>query len=167
VRVNGGRKELDTRSGVVPGLVIQASREATDDSDRATGQTGNVVPDGARQMAGVVAGEQSLQSRAVESAEKRIFPDFFPTTPLAVSGEVLQMLRFGMHDVEMGRQECENRILRAGRQSAAKLVFRLDSLPLTVSKSRLHRNALSGAPDVSRQSCLSIPSGRGSRATFG
>jgi hypothetical protein len=145
VFVIGDRKDLDTSSRVVPGLMTQASREATHDSDRATGQTGNVVSDGARQMAGVVAGQQSLQSRAVESAEKRVFPDFFPTTPLAVSGEVLQMLRFGMHDVEMGRQECKNGILRAGRQSDAKFVFRLDSVPLAVSNSRLHRNALSGA----------------------
>jgi hypothetical protein len=74
-------------------------------------------------MAGVVAGQQSFQSRAVEPAEKRAIPDFLPTAPLAVSSEVLQMLRLGMHDVEMGRQECENGILRARRQSPAKLVF--------------------------------------------
>jgi hypothetical protein len=74
-------------------------------------------------MAGVVAGQQSLQSRAVEQAEKRAIPDFFPTTPLGVSGEVLQMLRLGMHDVEMGRPGRENGVLRTGRQSPAKLVF--------------------------------------------
>jgi len=79
-----------------------------------------VVPHGTRQMAGVVAGQQSLQSRAVESAEKRAIPDFFPTTPLAVPSEVFQMLWFGMHDVEMGKPGHENRILRAGWESVDK-----------------------------------------------
>jgi hypothetical protein len=71
-------------------------------------------------MAGVVAGQQSLQSRAVESAEKRDIPDLFSAAPLAVPGEVFQMLWFGMHDVEMGKPGHENRILRAGRESLAK-----------------------------------------------
>jgi len=84
-----------------------------------------VVPDGAGTMAVHLASQQSLQSRSLEPAEKRCVSDFLPTPTLAVPGEVLQMLRFGMHDVEMGGQECENRILRAGRQSAAKPVFRL------------------------------------------
>src|SRR5262249_50082029 len=50
--------------------------------------------------------------------------------PLGVSGEVLQMLRLGMHDVEMGGPGRENGVLRVGRQSAAKLVFGLVLCPL-------------------------------------
>jgi hypothetical protein len=49
-----------------------------------------------------VAGQQPLQSGAVESGEKRAIQDFFPTPPLAGSGEVFQMLRLGLHDVEVG-----------------------------------------------------------------
>jgi hypothetical protein len=61
-----------------------------------------VVPDGPDQMDERVAGQQSLQSGAVVSAEKRAIQDVFPTNPLAVSGEVLQMLGLRMHDVEVG-----------------------------------------------------------------
>jgi hypothetical protein len=53
-------------------------------------------------MDGRVASQQSLQSRSLESAEKRGIPDFFPAHPLARSGEVLQMLWLRMHDVEVG-----------------------------------------------------------------
>ncbi len=49
-----------------------------------------------------VAGQQSLQSGAVESGEKRAIQDVFPTPPLAGSGEVFQMLGLRMHDVEVG-----------------------------------------------------------------
>jgi hypothetical protein len=82
-----------------------------------------VVPDGTDKMDGRVASQQSLQCWSLESAEKCSIPDFFPTTPLAVSGEVLQMLRLGMYDVEMGRPGGANRLLRAGRQSLAEFVF--------------------------------------------
>jgi hypothetical protein len=61
-----------------------------------------VVPDGARQMDERMAGQQSLQSRAVESGEKRAIQDIIPTPPLAGSGEVFQMLGLRMHDVEVG-----------------------------------------------------------------
>jgi hypothetical protein len=70
-----------------------------------------------------VAGQQSLQSWSVEPAEKRTISDFLPTAPLAVSGEVLQMLRLRMHDVEVGRPGRENGLLRVGGQSLAELVF--------------------------------------------
>jgi hypothetical protein len=49
-----------------------------------------------------VAGQQSLQSGAVESSEKRIIQDFFPAPALAGSSEVFQMLGLRMHDVEVG-----------------------------------------------------------------
>jgi len=74
-------------------------------------------------MAVDVASQQSVQSWSLEPAEKRIFPDVLPATPLAVSGEVLQMLRLGMYDVEVGGSGREDGLLRAGRQSHAKLVF--------------------------------------------
>src|SRR5258708_5179804 len=81
-------------------------------------------------MAEGVASQQSLQSRSVEPAEKRTVSDLLPTTPLALSGEVLQMLRLRMHDVEMGRPGGENGLLRVSRQSHAELVFRLMCPPL-------------------------------------
>jgi hypothetical protein len=49
-----------------------------------------------------VAGQQSLQSGAVESGEKRTIQDFFPASPLAGTGQVFQMLGLRMHDVEVG-----------------------------------------------------------------
>jgi len=49
-----------------------------------------------------VAGQQSFQSRTVESGEKRAISDFFPTSSLAGSGEVFQMLGLRVHDVEVG-----------------------------------------------------------------
>jgi hypothetical protein len=61
-----------------------------------------VVPDGPDQMAGIVAGQQSLQSGSLEPAEKRSVSDFLSTNPLALSGEVFQMLGLRMHDVEVG-----------------------------------------------------------------
>jgi hypothetical protein len=145
---------------------LKASREATHDSDRAAGQTIDVVPDGTRQMAGVVAGQQSLQSRAVESAEKRTIPDFFPAAPLAASGEVLSMFRLGMHDVEMGRQECENGILRLGRQSTAKFVFRLVFLSSRRAAAHFIRHT-PGGPYVSRSNSWSTSPDRGAGASFG
>ena len=78
------------------------SREAHHDTDGTAGQTVDVVPDGPDQMDERVAGQQSLQSGAVESGEKRAVQDVFPTPPLAGSGEVFQMLGLRMHDVEVG-----------------------------------------------------------------
>jgi hypothetical protein len=115
--------------GLFQSILTQASREATHDSDRAAGQTVDVVPDGTGQMAEGVASQQSLQSWSLEPVEKRTVSDFLPTNPLALSGEVLPMLRLGMHDVEMGRPGGENGLLRVSRQSPAELVFRLMSPP--------------------------------------
>ena len=47
------------------------SREATHDTNGTAGQTDDVVPDGPDQVDERVAGQQSLQSGAVESGEKR------------------------------------------------------------------------------------------------
>src|SRR5258708_22446425 len=80
-------------------------------------------------MAEGVASQQSLQSWSVQPAEKRRVSDFLPTSQLAVSGEVLQMLRLGMHDVAMGRPGGQNGLLRVSWQSPAELVFRLMSPP--------------------------------------
>jgi hypothetical protein len=49
-----------------------------------------------------VAGQQSIQSGAVESGEKRAVQDFFPAPSLAGPSEVFQMLGLRMHDVEVG-----------------------------------------------------------------
>src|SRR5712691_1015194 len=127
-------RTLDTCSRVVQSVLTQVSREATHDSDRAAGQTVDVVPDGTGQMAEGVASQQSLQSWSVEPAEKRAISDFLPANPLAVSGEVLQMLRLGMHDVEMVRPGGENGLLRVSRQSPAELVFRLMCPPLVACR---------------------------------
>jgi len=93
-----------------------------------------VVPDGAGKVDERVAGQQSLQSWSLEPAEKRGISDFLPTTPLAVPGEVLQMFRLGMHDVEVGGPGGENGLLRVGRQSSAELVFGLRSSPLVAHR---------------------------------
>jgi hypothetical protein len=53
-------------------------------------------------MAGVVAGQQSLQSGSLEPAEKCAISDFLPANPLALPGEVFQMLGLRLHDVEVG-----------------------------------------------------------------
>jgi len=72
------------------------------DTNRTAGQAIDVVPDGSDQMDERVAGQQSLQSGAVEPGEKRTIQDFFSTPPLAGPGEVFQMLGLRMHDVEVG-----------------------------------------------------------------
>jgi hypothetical protein len=74
----------------------------THDTDGTAGQTDDVVSDGADQMGERVAGQQPLQPWSLEPAEERAIPDFLPTTPLAVPGEVFQMLGLRMHDVEVG-----------------------------------------------------------------
>jgi hypothetical protein len=84
------------------------------DTNGTAGQAVDVVPDGSDQMDEPLAGQQSLQSGAVESGEKRAIQDFFPAPPLAGSGEIFQMLRLRMHDVAVGRSRCEDRILWAG-----------------------------------------------------
>jgi len=78
-------------------------------------------------MAEGVASQQSVKSWSLEPAEKRTISDFLPANPLALSGEVLQMLRLRMHDVEMVRPGGENGFLRVSRQSPAELAFRLMS----------------------------------------
>jgi len=77
------------------------SREASHDTNGTAGQTVDVVPDGPDQMDERVASQQSLQSWSLEPAEERTVPDFLPTHPLAVPGEVFQMLGLRMHDVEV------------------------------------------------------------------
>src|SRR5712664_646046 len=109
-------------------------------------------------MAEGVASKQSLQSRSMEPAEERDISDFLPTTPLAVSGEVLQMLRLGMHDVEMVRPGGENGLLRVSRQSPAELVFRLMCPPLW--------RAVGGEAHPRRHGCVSSPAANGSRETI-
>ena len=74
----------------------------THDTDGTAGQTDDVVSDGPDQMGKRVAGQQPLQPWSLEPAEERAIPDFLPTNPLAVPGEVFQMLGLGMHDVEVG-----------------------------------------------------------------
>ena len=93
---------LPTDPPVAKKCLHWVSREATHDTNGAAGQTVDVVPDGPDQMAGVVASQQSLQSGSLEPAEKCAIPDFLPTNPLAVPGEVFQMLGLRMHDVEVG-----------------------------------------------------------------
>jgi len=75
---------------------------ANHDTDGTPSQTVDVVSDGPDQMGERVASQQSLQSWSLEPAEERTIPDFLPTPPLAVPGEVLQMLGLRMHDVEVG-----------------------------------------------------------------
>jgi hypothetical protein len=125
LRATSGISRLQKTLTPIPGLFhsVLTQGRGNHDSNRTASQTVNVVSDGARQMDERVAGEQSLQSGAVESGEKRTVQDFFPAPALAGSREVLQMLRLGMHDVEVGRSGCEDGILRAGRQPAAELVF--------------------------------------------
>lgn len=112
-------------TATMDGKSVLPSREATHDINRTPSQTVDVVPDGPHQMDERMAGQQSLQSWAVESGEKCALQDFFPTHPLAGSGEVFQVLGFGMHDVAVGRSRCEDGILRPRRQSVAAPVFRL------------------------------------------
>jgi hypothetical protein len=99
------------------------SREATHDVNGTPGQTVDVVPDGPDQMDERVAGQQPLQSWSLEPDKERAIPDFLPTTPLAVPGEVFQVLGLRMHDVEVGGPRCKDGILRAGGQSVAEFAF--------------------------------------------
>jgi hypothetical protein len=96
LRVGGPRDD-----DVAPRRLLQQDR-LLHDTNGTAGQAVDVVPDGPHQMDERVAGQQSLQSGAVESGEKRTIQDFFPTPPLAGSGEVFQMLGLRMHDVAVG-----------------------------------------------------------------
>jgi hypothetical protein len=117
------RKELDTCSRVVPSVFTQAKLEATHDSIRAAGQANDVVPDGAHAICGNRLRIQSLKTPSLAPAKERDLSHAVSTNSLVDPREVLQMLRLGMHDVEMGRPGRENGLLRVGRQSTAKLVF--------------------------------------------
>ena len=102
-----------------------ASREASHDSDGATGQADDVVSNGADQMADPASCVQPFKSRRVGATQKPIIHRSFPAAPLGVPGEVFQMLRIRMHDVEMGGPGRKNGLLRIGRQPAAKPVLGL------------------------------------------
>jgi hypothetical protein len=84
-------------------MAPQTRLEATHDSDRTASQTNDVVPDGTRAVAIQSCCVQSRQSGSLGPVQERTIPNFFSASPLAVPGEVLQVLWFGMHDVEMGR----------------------------------------------------------------
>jgi hypothetical protein len=114
---------LTTDPGFAETRFRQVSREATHDVNGTPGQTVDVVPDGPNQMDERVAGQQPLQSWSLEPAKERAIPDFLPTSPLAVPGEVFQVLGLRMHDVEVGGPRCEDGILRAGGQSVAEFAF--------------------------------------------
>jgi hypothetical protein len=109
----------------VPGAITPASREASHDSNGATSQANDVVSDGADQMAGQTSCLQPFKSRQVGTAQKPVIHNSFSATPLGVQGEIFQVLRIWVHDVEMGRSGRKDGLLRNGRQSAAKLVFGL------------------------------------------
>jgi hypothetical protein len=61
-----------------------------------------VVSDGADQMADQTSRVQPFQSRQVGPIEEQTIRHNVSATPLDVPGEVFQMLRLGLHDVEMG-----------------------------------------------------------------
>jgi hypothetical protein len=61
-----------------------------------------VVSDGSDQVAGQTSCIQPFQSRQVGPVEEPDIRHSFSATPLAIPGEIFQMLRIGMHDVEMG-----------------------------------------------------------------
>jgi hypothetical protein len=109
----------------VPRVITQASREASHDRDGATGQADDVVSDGADQMAGETPCLQPLKPGPLGSGKKCSFPDPLPAHPLAVPGQVLQVLRLRMHDVALDRPGSKNGLLRAGWKSAPEPVFGL------------------------------------------
>jgi hypothetical protein len=77
-------------------------REASYDNVGATGQADDVVSDGADQMADPTSCIQPFQSRPVGPVQEQTIRHNVSATPLGVPGEVFQMLRIGLHDVEMG-----------------------------------------------------------------
>jgi hypothetical protein len=126
----------------VPGVSTQASREASHDRDGATGQADDVVSDGADQMAGETPRLQPLKPGSLGPGKKCSIPDSLPSHPLAVPGQVLQVLWLRMHDVALDRPGSQNGFLRAGRKSVPEPVFRLAPLSLGAAASRrrgLHR----------------------------
>jgi hypothetical protein len=84
---------------------------------RAVRQESHVVPNGANTMANQGRGIQSSQSRSGIPFVQCGLPNVFSAFALVFSGEVLQVLGFWMHDVEMGRRKFATRILRAGWES--------------------------------------------------
>jgi hypothetical protein len=97
------------------GVITPASREASHDHSGATGQADDVVSDGADQMANQTSCLQPVKSRQMGPVQEPDIHNTVSTTPLAVPGEILQVLRFGMHDVEMERPGGKNGFLRTGR----------------------------------------------------
>jgi hypothetical protein len=83
-------------------------------SDRAVRQGKHVVPNGAISIPSQARFIQSSQSRPSVSFGQCGFQNFFSSPALASSCEVLQMLGFRMHDVEMGRRQFAARLLRPG-----------------------------------------------------
>ena len=79
-----------------------SSPEASHDNVGATGQADDVVSDGTDQMADQTSCVQPFQSRQVGPIQEQIIRHNVSATPLGVPGEVFQMLRIGLHDVEMG-----------------------------------------------------------------
>jgi hypothetical protein len=99
--------------------------EASRDSNRTTGEANDVVSDGADQMAGQASCLQPFKSRRVGAAQKSDIHHSFSTTSLGVPGEVFQVLRIRLHDVEMGRPGRKDGFLRTGWQSAPEPVLGL------------------------------------------
>jgi hypothetical protein len=91
------------KSGVTrSGVITPASREASHDHDGTTGQADDVVSDGAYQVADQAPRLQPFKSRQVGPVQKQTVHHPLSAAPLAVPGKVFQVLRIGMHDVEMG-----------------------------------------------------------------
>ena len=111
-------------------MITPASREAGHDSNGATGQADDVVSDGADQMADQTSRLQPVESWQVGPAQEPAVHNPFSAPPLGVPGEVLQVLRIGMHDVEMVGSGIENGLLRTGRQSPAEPVLGLSLVSL-------------------------------------
>jgi len=106
-------------------VITPASREPSHDSNGATGQANDVVSDGADQMADQTPCLQPFKSGQVGTAQKPDVHNTLSAAPLGIPGEVFQVLRIWLHDVEMGRPGGKNGFLRTGRQSAAKPVLGL------------------------------------------
>jgi hypothetical protein len=68
---------------------------------------------------------QPFKSRQVGKAQEPDIHNSVSETPLAVPGEVFQVLRIWVHDVEMGRPGLKDGLLRIGRQSGAEPVLGL------------------------------------------
>jgi hypothetical protein len=82
-------------------VITQANREPIHDRNRATSQADDVVSDGTNKMADQTSCLQPFQSGQMGPAQEPAVRDTFSATPLGVPVEVFQMLRIGLHDVEM------------------------------------------------------------------